>query len=614
MLDLKILRKEQQHKLTEIATNITEREQKLGELSSRIKYAEEYFESLEKGIERLNENLHQIEVQGDEAKTAQKLKFEIDELKHELTTATERCAIRDQEKDKTIQDLRNSLDQKEVSLKMSRAKINQLEEKAKKFAKLNQELTDIKKMHEEQKTDFETLISELKVANQELSGKCDEITGENQELSENMESLSKKLKDTKILPQDVEEMKIDSGYPWEEYISQKYSNGKTMAIIGSRIATPDMLEAARHQTKKALDGGWGIVTGGAKGIDEEAIREVLKQNAARKLTIYLPKSIEDQPHEVRGLLRNAKNEGAVIEEYAGAKLLKKTRPNLILEKAPYGQAAMARNKLIIEKANAVVAVQKGASPGTQHAIKEALTKHKPVKRISEDMSMKIWKSLKKVKSLGKYLKGPAKILPGLLPILEAIDLGKLWEDLDNLEKDIKAGTANEQQKKIWEWLEQQKRASEDLEIDIEIMNEEINLKNLELSYEADIFTKPTEHSGLYLVEPHAELIWTEAKITIVKSKKFEAHIGDPLYLISDKQCWGVIKLSEPKEIDKKIFKETYKDHLIEEHERKEWWGDSFELFSYEVELIEKYDKPRKVEIPAGIQVFINPESITFINP
>lgn len=347
MQDLKTLRKEQQHKLAEIETNIAEREQELGKLSSRMKYAEEYFESLEQSIERMNESLHEIEIQENEAKTAQGLKFEIDELKHELSTATERCAIRDQEKDKTIQDLRNNLEQKEVSIRMSRAKIGKLEEKTKKFVRLNQELADIKKMHEGQKTNSETLISELKVVNLELSEKYEKITGENKELLENMEALSRKAVEV------AEEMKIDSGFPWLEHISK----------IGNKINTFN--------------------------------------------------------------------------------------------------------------------------------------------------------------------------------------------------------------------------------------------------------AKTAKHSALYLVPPHAELIWTEVKTTIIKSKKFEAHIGEPLYLISDKQCWGVIKLSEPKEIDKKIFKETYKDHLIEEHERIEWWDQKFPLFSYGVEIVEKYDQPKKVEISTGIQVFIKPESITF---
>jgi len=654
---------------------------------------------------------------------------------------------------------------------------------------------------------------------------------------------------------------------------KKISSIKTMAIVGSRETTSNMLQATRYQTKKALDAGWGIVTGGAKGVDEESIREVLRQNACKKLTVYLPKTIESQPAAVRPLLKKVRDLGANVVENSGVKRAAKETGKAVSE-ISYGQAAFTRNKDIVGKADAMTAIQKGGSKGTQHSINAALKKEIPVKQIDEKLNARLLKQIMnklKIKHLGnltKFLKGTLKVVPGILPIFEAIDLGLLWKDMDNLEKDIEAGTANEQQKKIWEWLQQKKEASEgeewgeiDLEEEFEEkfeneeeFSEKINaptfayqtvynkkpaeflsgrtdapkkmwrgravdeglkekwleeLNNLpveirstdegksesrpafvvlrmpekyddlheqmvsNLKKQSDLFVgfdigqgnrpricvagkirndqgekwstwwnslaekiltaynetikeesaenfpddfyrndnfyetpydpsrvdnkvlgddfrivcahfstwkktegkgikftkeqilenatkiikeikervksdkmnytfspekmketskelyglvreklpetlqkigeakKDQEIAGLYLVSPHSEYIWDGSKTAIIKSKKFTEHINEPLYLISDKDCWGIIKLSEPKEINQKEFEERYEEHLVENYERIEWWDEQHPLYLYEVEVIEKFDPVREVEVPQGIQAWILPKNVIF---
>jgi len=384
---------------------------------------------------------------------------------------------------------------------------------------------------------------------------------------------------------------------------------KTMAIVGSRDATPDMLKAARYQTKKALDAGWGIVTGGAKGIDEEAIRETLRQNACKKLTVYLPKTINDQPVGVRPLLKKVREAGADVIENVGIKRVAKETGKAVSE-VSYGQAAFARNKTIVAKSDALTAVQKAGSKGTQHSINAALKKEIPVKQIDEKLNARLLKQImNKLKithlgNLGKFLKGTLKMVPGVLPILEAVDLGLLWKDMENLKEDIEAGTANEQQQKIWDWMQQKKEASE---------GEDWGEINLEEEFEEELEEEFTEEkfSGLYLTSPHSEYIHAGTKTAIVKSTKFTEHINEPLYLISDKQCWGIIKLSEPKEINQEEFDERYEEHLIENYERVDWWQETFPLYLYEVEVIEKFESVREVEIPEEIQVFVKPENLIF---
>lgn len=297
---------------------------------------------------------------------------------------------------------------------------------------------------------------------------------------------------------------------------------KTMAVVGSREVSLAMREAAQFQTKKALEAGWNIVTGGARGADIAAVEEVLRQRAAQKLIIYLPQSIEHQPVGVRELLRKARAQGAKVYEHAGARVIKslpqtytpsgKLDAKLIaeLEKVPYGRAAGARDSLVVKDADAVVAVQRGRSRGTQITIDKALKKGLDIKHIDEKLDAKLLrKVLGKVvsKSMGNLAKAlkTLKILPGLAPILEAVEYGKLWKDLDNLEKDIKAGTANETQKKIWEWLEQQKKASEDW--DTEFEESEFEVDELEVDeFESELQNELQSEYNETFAEPVLEAI------------------------------------------------------------------------------------------------------------
>jgi len=113
--------------------------------------------------------------------------------------------------------------------------------------------------------------------------------------------------------------------------------------------------------------------------------------------------------------------------------------------------------------------------------------------------------------------------------------------------------------------------------------------------------------GLYLTEPHGQWIAQGKKTLIVKSKKFKAHIGEPLYLLEDHRCWGIIQLKEPREIDYEEFKKLRKEHLISDEEAFEKWGwdKKSPLYAYEFQLLERYDPPKIVKVPQGVQVFVS---------
>lgn len=133
-----------------------------------------------------------------------------------------------------------------------------------------------------------------------------------------------------------------------------------------------------------------------------------------------------------------------------------------------------------------------------------------------------------------------------------------------------------------------------------------NLLNLPTEMEvSEMQLESKSFWGLPLVAPHAELIWKGRKKALVKSKKFSVHIGEPLYLLQNQVCYGVIRLDSPVEISLKEFKELAPKHLVSEEERKDWWPDYKTLFYYPVIVDSRFATPRKAEYDPHAQVFVS---------
>ena len=112
-------------------------------------------------------------------------------------------------------------------------------------------------------------------------------------------------------------------------------------------------------------------------------------------------------------------------------------------------------------------------------------------------------------------------------------------------------------------------------------------------------------SGIYLVQPHGELIWKGQKKAIVKSVKFKAHIGERLYLLSNDLCYGIIILDTPSEMTLKEFRELRHKHRISESERVLWWPGKKKLYYYPVSRAEMFRVPRKWKYIKGVQTFVS---------
>nr|MBC8445887.1 methyltransferase domain-containing protein [Chloroflexota bacterium] len=131
-------------------------------------------------------------------------------------------------------------------------------------------------------------------------------------------------------------------------------------------------------------------------------------------------------------------------------------------------------------------------------------------------------------------------------------------------------------------------------------------------YDLVLLRKPTRDTlaatpGLYLVEPHAELIWKGKKTAIVKCRNFDM-AGKTYILVSRRggrgRAYGKIEVHEPVVITLKEFEESRDEHRISDEEREEWWPDYDKLYLYRTKYFTPYEKPRPVDIPQGVQTFV----------
>ncbi|TET75147.1 MAG: hypothetical protein E3J56_00975 [Candidatus Aminicenantes bacterium] len=114
--------------------------------------------------------------------------------------------------------------------------------------------------------------------------------------------------------------------------------------------------------------------------------------------------------------------------------------------------------------------------------------------------------------------------------------------------------------------------------------------------------------GLYLVQPHANLIYEGDKKQIIKSetgmKMLRKYVGKEMFLLSEDKVFGVIKLREPREIDVNDFIQLRYAHRVSDEERKEWWPGKKKLFAYEFEIVEMFEKLKHFDVPKGVQVLV----------
>lgn len=123
--------------------------------------------------------------------------------------------------------------------------------------------------------------------------------------------------------------------------------------------------------------------------------------------------------------------------------------------------------------------------------------------------------------------------------------------------------------------------------------------------------------GIYLVNNHAKMIADGEKKSILKSnhakKMLDEYIGKDMYLVSDDKVYGIIRLRKPREININEVIQLEYAHKVTEEEREKWWPKEDELWIYEFEEIEIFNKPKKYPVEQGVQVLVkqvNPEKFS----
>jgi ATP-dependent DNA ligase len=110
-----------------------------------------------------------------------------------------------------------------------------------------------------------------------------------------------------------------------------------------------------------------------------------------------------------------------------------------------------------------------------------------------------------------------------------------------------------------------------------------------------IYNLMEESPGLFLNPPHAKLIFNYAKKTIILPKLYRNSIGRTYYVVQDNECCGAINIKSAKPVSLKEFKNTQAEHRITEEEREKWWGDKKVLYAYFFDVLQKFDKPKKIK-------------------
>ena len=116
-------------------------------------------------------------------------------------------------------------------------------------------------------------------------------------------------------------------------------------------------------------------------------------------------------------------------------------------------------------------------------------------------------------------------------------------------------------------------------------------------------------SGLYISEPHGELLFQDKQKAIIKTRLFK-RLEEKNILVSKDKAYGVIQFNPPEKIDVDEFRKRYDEHKVSDEERTDWWGEKDYFFLYTIKEFEKFEKPQLIKSVSGAQVFV--EGIEFI--
>lgn len=121
----------------------------------------------------------------------------------------------------------------------------------------------------------------------------------------------------------------------------------------------------------------------------------------------------------------------------------------------------------------------------------------------------------------------------------------------------------------------------------------------------------TDYEGLFVNKPHAEWLWNGYKKLIVKPKMYRFAMGKEMYWLDNEYCYGVLKLKKVIKLSPDSFNQLRTDHRVSNDERISWWKTANKiLYGYEFEIIDKFEKPKKVSVPFDVDTFVRKVNFT----
>lgn len=115
--------------------------------------------------------------------------------------------------------------------------------------------------------------------------------------------------------------------------------------------------------------------------------------------------------------------------------------------------------------------------------------------------------------------------------------------------------------------------------------------------------KKKYHRGLYLVKPHAKLIYDGEKRIVLKQRQYKMS-WEEMVLLDNEYAYGYITLAEPFPIKNvEEFENSQNLHKVTLQEFHDW-GWNFPIYGYPVFKFEPFKKPKPVDLPRGIQTFV----------
>jgi len=155
---------------------------------------------------------------------------------------------------------------------------------------------------------------------------------------------------------------------------------KWIAISGSWRHTPlKLIQDLTSEVLSIVNQGWGVVVGGALGVDYLATNLVLNHSSPQKIKIFLPTSLKIYANHYRkradeGVISHEKAQDLIvqltqIQQISEESLIENNREQVVNQKTYF-----QRNTKIIESADELIAFWVNKSAGTLDTINKAKEK------------------------------------------------------------------------------------------------------------------------------------------------------------------------------------------------------------------------------------------------